>query len=236
MQLQFIKLIDPAPSGEHIQMGHNPNNELVYYALRDYRVKNLVSYPDEGAYDDLTFGTLDARVPVRNYSIFGIKTFPGIGAYGWFRLKYEPGTHVLIPLSQSFSLSPPPTFTVQQLDYSIRIIITHPDSIEYSCYRVLFRKGYFADEYITYATTVDIPKPYNGTYELYVIGYKDTGEVSAETPRQNITITNSVNAPTGTLATNTRNGTSMSFWLGTDAEFEEILTKDPDTVYFRSDE
>lgn len=195
MILTFTELTDIHPTGTLTQMGHEPTNELVQYYLEDSRVYNLVGLPNKGEYSDLEFEPLTSRVPVKPYTLFGIKTFPKMGAYGWFRSKYENITHILVPLASPQVRYAPPTFTFSQNSVTVQINITPPTSVIYTCYRIIFREGHFATEYITYDTVAIVPKPASGTYELYVIGYRDTGEISEETPRQAITVVNPTPPP-----------------------------------------
>jgi hypothetical protein len=193
MVLTFTELANLR--GTLIQMGHEPNNELVEYYLKSDRVRNDMGEPNKGNYTGITFEPITNRVPIKPYSLFGIKTFPKMGAYGWFRSKYEHITHILVPLVSPQTRYTPPTFTFSQTSTTVQITIVPPASVEYDCYRILFREEHFATEFITYDTFAEVSKPTSGTYELYIIGYRDTGEISEETPRQAITIVNPTPTP-----------------------------------------
>ncbi len=195
MVLTFTELADLRADGQLIQMGHEPNNELIQYFRKNDRIQNDMAEPNKGNYTGLVFDPITNRVPTKPYTLFGIKTFPKMGAYGWFRTKYEHITHILVPLVSPQVRYAPPTFTFTQTSTTVQITIVPPGSVEYDCYRILFRNGYFATEYITYDTFADVPKPATGEYELYIIGYRSTGEISEETPRQAITIVNPTPTP-----------------------------------------
>lgn len=195
MVLTFTELADLRADGQLIQMGHEPNNELIQYFRKNDRIQNDMAEPNKGNYTGLVFDPITNRVPTKPYTLFGIKTFPKMGAYGWFRTKYEHITHILVPLVSPQVRYAPPTFTFTQTSTTVQITIVPPGSVEYDCYRILFRNGYFATEYITYDTFADVPKPATGEYELYIIGYRSTGEISEETPRQAIAVSNPTPEP-----------------------------------------
>ena len=232
MLLSFTQVATLA-AGEKINIGHEPGNELIQYFARDNRISNEVSYPDRGQYTSLSFGSLESRVPPKNYGDFGIKTFPRMGAYGWFRYRYEDTTHILIPLGQTEKRYAAPTIAAVQNADSITITLTSPSSVEYDCFRILFRQGFFATEYITYDNVITLPKPHNGTYELYAIGHRNTGEVSHESARQAITITGSTTQTVGAPVANAKDGTTLALWLGTESEYGSVGEPDSNTVYFR---
>lgn len=188
MQLVFTQAATLNPDGTKIQVGHEPDGELVQYFLNSDRVRNSSYKVVLGNYSAVSFSAIPNRIPSRNYVRFGIKTFPKIGAYGWFRSKYENITHMLVPLRNIPTKYTPPTFSFTQTT-TVNIVIVPPSTVTYECYRIIFRDAYYSFEVITYDTTVSVEKPRNGTYELYIIGYRSTGETSEETPRQSIVIT-----------------------------------------------
>ena len=195
MILTFVETASLAANGQAIQVGHEQDNKLLQYYMEKDRTYNQVSSPNKGDYSALTFKPLTNRTPVKSFSKFGIKTFPKIGAYGWFRNKYGQGTQVLFPLSKPQTLYEPPTFSYAQTANTVKITIVPPASVIYECYRVIFRLGHFATEYITYDTLLEVPKPDSGTYDLSVIGYRDTGETSEETTAQPIVVVNPAPLP-----------------------------------------
>lgn len=192
MLLSFTAIADLKADSPLVQVGNEPDGDLIEYFLEEDRVRNNSYKVLLGDYSSISFVQFTNRVPAKNYTRFGIKTFPKIGAYGWFRSKYENVTHMLVPLRAESVKYEPPTFTFTQSTNTIQITITPPSSVTYECYRIIFRHEYFATEIITYDTQATVDKPASNTYELYVIGYRSTGEVSEETPRQSITVVNPV--------------------------------------------
>lgn len=196
MKFSFNNIVDLADlNGVEYKCAHEPNNEVFQYFIKDNRVYNFVHVPELGNYSSTEYLRATNHVPVQDFSAFGVKNFPNMGAYGWFRCKYENLTHVLLPLRASQTRFAPPSFTFTQSADFVHISIVPSESVEYLCYRVIFRSGPLATEFITYDTEAALPKPTSGTYELYIIGYRDTGEISEETPRQAITIVNPTPAP-----------------------------------------
>lgn len=196
MKFSFNNVVDLADlNGVEYKCAHEPNNEVFQYFIKDNRVYNFVHVPELGNYSSTEYLSTTNHVPVQDFSAFGVKNFPNMGAYGWFRRKYENLTHVLIPLRASQTRFAPPSFTFTQSADFVHISIVPPESVEYLCYRVIFRSGPLATEFITYDTEAALPKPASGTYELYVIGYRNTGEISEETPRQAITVVNPTPPP-----------------------------------------
>lgn len=174
------------PNLKSLKIGHENDNLLVQYFLdNDNRLNNRSAVPTNGIYNDLIFSREARRITAVPVSNFGIKTFPQFGAYGFYTPLYGDGTsRVVAPINPKSNLRPEPSLVLTQDETTVTVEITDPTEITYKCYRVMFREGHFAHEFITYDKTLvvdklDLPP---GTYFVTLIGFiPEQGIASHET-------------------------------------------------------
>lgn len=166
-------------------------------SLRMYYIyKNLTSDKTSALelanYGTLKFKNIMKHLTSRAVSRIGIKTFPGIGSYGFFKYKYEDRSIVICPINNNQTkFTAPKLVMTQQTNNTLKFSIISPADITYQCYRIVLRNEEFTIEYITYEPSIVVPKPdVNGVYTIYCIGYVNEGErISYDSNVLSLTIT-----------------------------------------------
>lgn len=153
------------------------DNEIIQYHINDNVAADRAGYIVDSDYDALTLKQKTARLTSRAVSKMGIKNFPGLGSYGFFKYFYTGDSKVLIPINAYNVRMPAPVIIVTPGASSINIAIIEPTSIDYLSFKIIFKNGEFKYEYTTYDNSVDLPLPLvKGTYDIYCIGYVNEGE------------------------------------------------------------
>lgn len=128
-----------------------------------------------GQYDDLPWADLQNQLSISPVSRIGIKHFPHIGAIGFYKDKYTGLPMIAAPIHVKTTKYTAPVIDIVTNTSSVTITITPPEDVSYTCYKVIMRSGYFAYEYVTYETPVELPLPaVIGTYTIYAVGYNET--------------------------------------------------------------
>lgn len=191
MQLNF-EIINQYTDGKMMDFAHDPDNLFTKYFKKGKHVLNESVKPyrgdfgninilDELDYNNLVFENEPNRLTAQAISNFGIKNFPQFGSYGWYTTLYSNRNFVVAPINRRRSEYAHPQLSVATTSTEIVVTITDPTSVKYDCYRVMFRKQLFADEFITYERELRVPKLSPGSYDVTAIGYREGGIVSVET-------------------------------------------------------
>lgn len=145
-----------------------------------------------GQYKVLPWVDPQHHLTTRAVSKIGAKQFPQIGAIGFYKDLYTSQSYILVPVHDKQKTFKPPTIDATLSDSIVKLTITPPKDITYSCYKIIMRSGYFAVEYVVYNPTTTVAAPLiNGTYEVTAIGYNElTGVYSSTSNVVNITVTN----------------------------------------------
>ena len=189
MELIFTEV--PLRNDNNIgNQGHEPDNVLVDYYLKDNRLENRSCEPPLEVYTDLQWQSEKRRITAKAVSRFGIKSFPGMGAYGWYHTLHENRNVVVIPINNRKVKYTPPTFTLTKSDRMLHFVITQPSDkdIQYDCFRITIRDGYVATEYVTYELDLSVVAPPPGTYEVTIMGYLGNDKISEDTPVYDLTV------------------------------------------------
>ena len=150
------------------------NNYYLNGKIAETKTFMPVNHPND--YANLTCEGKTLKLTARAVSDLEIKTFPGIGPYGFFTYAYENTSRVIIPVDKDYDKYSPAVVQMSEGADTLGFTIIPPEDIEYSCYRLILRNGAFAFEYITYETTIVVPKPtVNGMYTIFCIGYVNEG-------------------------------------------------------------
>jgi hypothetical protein len=157
-------------------LGHEPNNNFYnYYINNKHRASDKVSVPSLGTYGALTWGTELHHMTNRVVSRIGVKSFPHIGAMGFYKDRYTGIAWILIPIHVEQTKYTAPTLALTVGTSSIAVTVTPPNDITYTCYKIIQRCEYFANEYVVYETSTEIPLPdVIGDYDVWAIGYNET--------------------------------------------------------------
>lgn len=161
---------------------HEPDSVLYNYFIDDERAmdKNAVAYA--GIYDNIAFSNEERHLTTKAVSRIGVKNFPAIGGIGYYKDAYSDDCLIAAPIHAKRELVGVPMLTtVEIVDGKLHVVITPPDNMKYTCYRVVVRQGAFAFEYILYKTDyyVDIPTV-KGDYTCYCFGYDEDNDTVSE--------------------------------------------------------
>ena len=155
----------------HLSMGHEHDNELVQYYIYDSFAGDKASTYPVG-----TWGKPGTRLTRKEIQDMGIKSFPRLGAFGFFKYKYNGKSAIMVPINIEQVLYTAPVLAMTVVDNDITFTITPPTDVTYECYRITLRCDYFALEYITYRETLTVSIPsVKGTYEIVCVGYVSEG-------------------------------------------------------------
>jgi hypothetical protein len=172
---------------------HEPDNGLFQYYIKpdtsaawDKRTDVVL-----GQYKELSWDDLQHHLSTRAVSNIGAKHFPHIGAIGFYKDLYTSQSYILAPVHARQNVFRPPTITATLSGDTVKLVITSPENVTYTCYKVILRSGYFAVEYVVYNTDTSVDKPpVKGVYEVAVIGYNElTGMYSSPSNIVTITVT-----------------------------------------------
>lgn len=166
--------------------GHEPDNTLMKYFLKDKRVANKSCAPPGDNYDGLTFVDEPRRLTASPVKDFGIKSFPHIGAYGFYTPLYHPTSIVVIPINHKDTEGEAPQVVITDTGTTIHLAITG----KYDCYRISVTLDYFTTEFITYATTFDFLPMYTGNCTITVVGHSNEIAITSKPFETVMSLTN----------------------------------------------
>lgn len=162
---------------------HEPDNSLFQYYIKPGTDEAWDKRADValGQYKVLPWGDLQHHLSTRAVAKIGAKQFPQLGAIGFYKDLYTSQSYILAPVHTKQELFDPPTVTATISGDVVKLTITPPEDVTYTCYKVIMRSGYFAVEYVVYNTNTSVAKPLvNGAYEVTAIGYNElTGVFSS---------------------------------------------------------
>lgn len=189
-ELVFVSLYtDTSTELSDVCIGNEPDNTITKFFIEAQRQGNTHGAVTLSNYDNVSWQRSNGLMTSQNVTDIGIKTFPQIGAIGFYRLRYEPRSLILAPIYTKFKAYEAPGVTVQDMDGTLRVTLTMPKNVTYDCFRVVVRNGYFAEEYVTYENVIDIPSPtVTGIYAISAFGYIEERLVSRESDIQYIPI------------------------------------------------
>ena len=117
---------------------------------------------------------------------YGVRSFPQLGPYAFWRERYSDNTKIIIPLYNK-DKGKAPTLILQVVNGVVEYIIEPPAQTNYYCYKLHFTKGYFRRDLVTYELTGTVAlEP--GDYLVTCRGYSREGLHSTLTTEQHITV------------------------------------------------
>ena len=180
------------PGSKHagnLYIGNEPSN-----AIYQYYVNNTIAGDKRASVTmsdyNLTWQNESRSITSQRVKSLGVKTFPQVGAIGFFVSYYEDRSFVLSPVHVDYSRTDKPTLAITVGATGITFDISNDTAYDYMCYRIVMRLGYFAIEYVTYepSLTVDLPEE-TGLYDIYCVGYIAEGSaVSSDSVHQLVQI------------------------------------------------
>lgn len=202
MKLNF-EIVNSYTNGANMNFVHEPNNLFTKYYMSNPFVLNesVIQFIGDDYeplnYNNLPFQNETNRLTAEAIEKFGVKELPEFGSYGWFTELYTNKNYILAPINATPFQYPFPTIDIIKNGPTIEITITDPDDVAYDAYRLIFREGYFATEFITYEKSISIDSLYNGEYQLSILGYRVDGVTSIESKQTTVIITEGADAPEG---------------------------------------
>lgn len=189
-ELVFEKLYtDSSTELSHLCIGNEPDNTITKFFIEAQRQGNAAGAVDLSNYDNINWQRFNGLMTSQNVTDIGIKTFPQIGAIGFYKLKYESRSLILAPIYTKSKAYEAPGITVTDMVGSLKITLSNPRGVTYDCFRVVIRNGHFAEEYVTYESTIEVPTPtVTGIYAISAFGYIEERLASKESFIQYMTI------------------------------------------------
>lgn len=158
---------------------NEPSGALLNYIMynKDEAAEKVCDIDGAVDYKNINFDTMTHRLTIAPVDKIGIKSFPTIGSYGFYKDKYSGITKIVVPINRKRDLFAAPSLSFKEENNRWYFSITNPDTVEYNCFRILLVNGDFAYEYITYDLEFDceIP-PVKGLYRIYCMGYRNETE------------------------------------------------------------
>lgn len=182
---------------KNLYIGNEPSNNIYQYYANNTIAGDKLAKVVLSNYN-LSWNSESRSITSQRVSSLGIKTFPQVGAIGFFVSYNDDRSFILSPVHLDSDRTDKPTLAVAVNDDSITFNITNDTAYNYMCYRIVMRLGNFAIEYVTYDTslTVDLPEE-SGTYDIYCVGYIAEGSaVSSDSDHKNISIIGTGISPT----------------------------------------
>lgn len=149
--------------------GHEPNNVFIKYYQESQRLGNKSAEPYLGDFTNLTFKSEPRRITHHTVKNFGVKSFPRLGAYGFYTPSYAETSFMVVPINRQFPYHDIPEVTITDTGTTIHLRING----DYECYRIIVRKDYFATEFITYDTEFEFIPMYDGECLISVYGHSN---------------------------------------------------------------
>lgn len=185
--VEQLSIVHEATDGEIVQYflvsGNHTERDKASNAIGVYdRDSDSWSYHD---YDELEWAKSGQRITGAQVERLGVKAFPGMGAFAFYKLMHRKITRIVIPVNRKQSDNEPPTLDATvNADGSVTFRIEPPESPEYECYRIMMQSGVYMEEHVTYETELTVPKPrISGEYYCYAVGYAEEGQVYSRDSR-----------------------------------------------------
>lgn len=187
MPLNFVKNFDAPQNGVQNFLANQPDNSLYQHFVTGkhtpWQVKTQITLAD---YDNLAWSTVpEVCMTPREVKRIGVKTFPQLGAVGFYRLLYRDSSRVVVPLHPEKDKSTAPTVSLVLNDENktISYSITPPDNQKaaYDCYRIELECNGRTVSHIVYelSGTFEVPEQ-EGSYQCFVVGYLQEGQICSK--------------------------------------------------------
>lgn len=176
-----LSIIHESSSGELVQYYIDPSTRLQgdknTYAIGVYdKDSQSYSYTE---YPSITWNASKQRIYGGKVDFLGVKAFPGIGSFAFYRLSHRKITRIVIPVNKQTNEQNAPTLSAEvNSDWTTTFTITPPKEPEYECYRIVMDYDIYSEEWITYELEFTAPQPkITGEYRCYAIGYGSEGQL-----------------------------------------------------------
>lgn len=178
-------------SGTANRVEQEPDGTMVQYYQSGENLNNRSALIRLGDFSNIVLEDEPQRFTSSLIQMFGTKHLINMGAYGFYILRDQSQTFIRVPINQQRG-GPPPTLTaIEQTLTTIKYHITNPDIMVWEWFRLVFRNGEFAHEFVVYDWEGEVEKPFemSGEYEVTVQGFRnEVQDWSRILPAQSIDI------------------------------------------------
>lgn len=173
----------------NLYIGNEPSNDIYQYYVNNSVAGDKRASITMSDYN-LSWNNESRSITSQRVKSLGVKTFPQVGAIGFFVSYYDDRSFILSPIHLDSDRTDKPTLSVVVNNDSITFNISNDTQYDYMCYRIVMRLGHFAIEYVTYESSLIVELPEEtGTYDIYCVGYIAEGSaVSSDSEHQSIHI------------------------------------------------
>jgi hypothetical protein len=179
LEFQQIATFD----GHNIEMVPELDNRISIYDLEDVVGRRTASDNMDIPIELKRSNQLFSSQALISY---GVRSFPHLGPYAFWREKYSDNTRIVVPLYNE-DKGNLPTLTLSVDNGHVNYSITPPSSSNYYCYKIHFTKGWNRRDIVTYELEGSIELE-EGEYQVTCRGYSKDGYNSALTADQFITV------------------------------------------------
>ncbi|MCH3999928.1 MAG: hypothetical protein LKF15_00055 [Lachnospiraceae bacterium] len=186
MSLTFEKVITAPRSGTQNFLANQPDNSLYQHYVSEkytpWQVHTQITLAD---YDTLSWSDPpEVCMTPREVRHIGVKTFPQLGAIGFYRLRYRDSSRIVVPLHPVKSgkrTAPELSVVLNKTTGSISYAITPAEDITYDCYRIEMECGNLSYSHVVYELSGEFTAPDKaGTFRCFVIGYLQEGQICSK--------------------------------------------------------
>lgn len=141
-------------------------------------------------YDQLVWGEQKSRITGNQIERLGVKAFPGIGSFAFYKLAYRSISRIVAPVNREEVMYEAPYIEAEvNADNSVTFDIYPPENDQgevdetFKCYRIILRRkdGLYVEDHLTYELYLTIPQVrVSGIYECFAIGFKEEGQLCSE--------------------------------------------------------
>lgn len=187
MPLNFIKSFAGPQNGMQNFLANQPDNSLYqHYASNNHTPWQVHTQITLADYDNLSWSSSpEVCMTPREVRHIGVKSFPQLGAIGFYRLRYRDLSRVVVPLHPDKEKNVAPVLSLS-LDADRKVLsytITAPDEkeVKYDCYRIDLECNGRTVSHVVYELSGELEVPeQEGTFLCRAIGYLQEGQICSE--------------------------------------------------------
>ena len=180
-ELLFDYLFNYKSTASKVNISTEADNTLGKFFIEEERQGNDLATVTNGNFNSVKWGDASNLLTSQNIINIGIKSFPQVGAIGFYTLKYQEKSVIIAPIFNGNKRYNAPVLAIEQKPSTFVATLVDPEGVTFECYRIVVRLDYATEEYITYSKVIELPLPSTpGTYEVHAVGYVEEIEASRE--------------------------------------------------------
>jgi len=160
-------------SAEEIQMVQEKDGRVRQYYREGQELKNRSAMIVRGNYTEVEFEDENKLFTTENITNFGVKSRLNNGGYGFWSNTSKEINAIKNPIIRPRIGNT--QIVITQTDTELFWEIMLPDSVMFESYRIIFRRGDFAHEIVTYEKNGSDMKPFGlyGEHKVTVLGHRN---------------------------------------------------------------